>query len=87
MQDAMARQLPPHTLPSALYPGLPMPMYAAPPGMAPIMHVAAQQNMQQSISQLQDANKASEEQQNNYVQQLQSEYRQTLPQLYHAGGN
>ena len=83
VQEALARQMPPVSLAGAMYPGIPMPMYGATPGMPPMMHVAPVTPPQAPSG----SNKSGDESDGgNYVQQLQSEYNseyaQTKPQWF-----
>ena len=65
VQEAM-RQLPPTpSLASALYPGIPMPMYATSAAMTPLMHVAPHAL---------DAMKVDGSEQGGFVHHLPSEY-------------
>ena len=63
--------MPPVSLAGAMYPGIPMPMYGATPGMQPMMHVAPVTPPKAPSG----SNKSGDESDGgNYVQQLQSEY-------------
>ncbi len=80
VQEALARQMPTVSL-ASMYPGMPMPMYGATPGMAPgmapIMHVTPmppQQVTSQSPSHSSSKQSRSDDEDGNYSQQLQSEY-------------
>ena len=73
VQEALARQMPPVSLAAAgaMYPGLPMPMYGATPGvMPPMMHHVAPVTPPQAPS---SSSKSGDESDSggNYVQQLQ----------------
>ncbi len=69
VQEAM-RQMPQHALSGALYPGIPMPMYATSAAMAPIMHVPPPMSMP---PQPESPKSPHDDGQSSYVQQLQSE--------------